>query len=546
MPDTLFRSATVVDGTGDPRRTADVLVRGDRIERIAPAGSLAVAAADVAQEVPAEGLVLAPGFIDMHAHSDLAVLADPVHLAKVAQGVTTEVIGQDGIGYAPVDDAVLGGIRRQIAGWNGHADLDVDWRDMAGYLDRLGRGTATNTAVLVPQGNLRLLTVGSGNRPATAAEIDRMRGILDDSLAAGAVGLSSGLTYVPGMYADTAELTALCEVVAAHGGFYAPHTRSYGRGALDAYAEVIGIARETGCGLHLAHATLNFAPNAGAAPRFLDMIDAALAEGVDLTMDTYPYLPGATTLVALLPSWIAAGGLDALRERLLSGEERDALVQALDVDGCDGFHGEPADWTTIQVSGVGDPALSALVGRTIAEIAAGTGEAPVDAMIRILLADDFATGVLMHIGHEENVQAIMRHPVHTGGSDGILVGDRPHPRSWGTFPRYLARYVREQGVLTLEEAVRHLSATPARRLRLADRGLIREGYAADLVLFDPDRIQDRATFAQPRQAAEGIAGVWVAGARALRDGVRTDSLTGTCLRAGGTTAAATAAREEHA
>ena len=223
-----------------------------------------------------------------------------------------------------------------------------------------------------------------------------------------------------------------------------------------------------------------------------------------------------------------------------------ALVQALDVDGCDGFHGEPADWTTIQVSGVGDPALSALVGRTIAEIAAGTGEAPVDAMIRILLADDFATGVLMHIGHEENVQAIMRHPVHTGGSDGILVGDRPHPRSWGTFPRYLARYVREQGVLTLEEAVRHLSATPARRLRLADRGLIREGYAADLVLFDPDRIQDRATFAQPRQAAEGIAGVWVAGARALRDGVRTDSLTGTCLRAGGTTAAATAAREEHA
>ena len=248
-------------------------------------------------------------------------------------------------------------------------------------------------------------------------------------------------------------------------------------------------------------------------------------------MDSYPYLPGATTLVALLPSWIAAGGIDALRDRLAAGRDRDALVQALDVDGCDGFHGERADWSTIQISGVGHPELAPLVGRTIAQIAADAREAPVDTVIRILLADDLATGVLMHIGHEENVQAIMRHPVHTGGSDGILVGDRPHPRSWGTFPRYLARYVRELGVLTLEEAVRHLSATPARRLRLSDRGLVREGFVADLVLFDPETIQDRATFEHPRQAAAGMAGVWVGGVLALRDGERTDSRTGRSLRA---------------
>ncbi|MFD6699808.1 MULTISPECIES: amidohydrolase family protein [unclassified Microbacterium] len=526
---TLFRHATVVDGTGSARRNADVLLSGGRIHSIAPSGALT--AGEGTEVWDAEGLVLTPGFIDMHAHSDLAVLADPSHIAKVGQGITTEVIGQDGIGYAPIDDEILGGVRRQIAGWNGHSGLAIDWRDMAGYLGRLAQGTATNTAVLVPQGNLRLLTVGSGSRAATGSEIADMRAILADSLSAGAVGLSSGLTYVPGMYADTAELTALCEVVAKAGGFYAPHTRSYGAGAIDAYAEVIGIARETGCALHLAHATLNFTSNAGAAPRFLELIDQALADGVDITMDSYPYLPGATTLVALLPSWIAAGGLDALRVRLASGADRDALIQALDVDGCDGFHGERADWTRIQVSGVGHPELADLVGRTVAEIAEEAGEEPVDAVIRILLADEFATGVLMHIGHEDNVQAIMRHPRHTGGSDGILVGDRPHPRSWGTFPRYLARYVRELGVLTLEEAIRHLSATPARRLRLPDRGFVREGFAADLVLFDPERIQDRATFEQPRRTATGIAGVWVNGELAVRDGERTESVSGRSLRA---------------
>lgn len=531
MPDALLRRATVVDGTGSARREADVLLSGDRIARIAAPGSLTVADGTTIRE--AAGLVLAPGFIDMHAHSDLAVLADPVHLAKIGQGVTCEVIGQDGIGYAPVDDRIAGDVRRQIAGWNGRPEVELDWRDMAGYLDRLARGTATNTVVLVPQGNLRLLTVGSADRPADAGELADMRRILDDSLAAGAVGMSSGLTYAPGMYADTAELTALCEVLAAHGGFYAPHTRSYGAGALDAYAEVIGIARETGCALHLAHATLNFGSNAGAAPRFLEMIDHAIADGVDITMDSYPYLPGATTLVALLPSWIAAGGIDALRDRLAAGRDRDALVHALDVEGCDGFHGERADWSRIQISGVSAPALRGLVGRTIADIAREAGEAPVDAVIRILLADDLATGVLMHIGHEENVQAIMRHPVHTGGSDGILVGDRPHPRSWGAFPRYLARYVRELGVLSLEEAIRHLSGTPARRLGLVERGLVREGWIADLVLFDPARIQDRATFEQPRQTADGICAVWVGGELAVEDGERTESLSGRSLRATG-------------
>jgi N-acyl-D-amino-acid deacylase len=337
------------------------------------------------------------------------------------------------------------------------------------------------------------------------------------------------------MYADTAELESLCRVVAEYGGFYAPHTRSYGRGALDAYREVIGIARRTGCGLHLAHATLNFASNRDTAPAFIELIDQAIADGVDLTLDSYPYLPGATTLVALLPSWFAEGGPDATLDRLRSGRERQALAAAFQA-GADGFHGEPADWSVIQIAGVGDPSLEQYVGSTIAEIAGREQRDALDVVIGLLVADRLATSILMHIGHEHNVRTIMRHRAHCGGSDGILVGSRPHPRAWGTFPRYLGRYSREEHLLSLEECIRHLAGTPARRLRLTDRGLIREGYAADLVLFDPATVTDRATFDDPKQPADGIRMVVVNGEIALErpEGadrpVRTAALAGRVLR----------------
>ena len=253
----------------------------------------------------------------MHAHSDLRLLTDPGHFPKISQGVTTEVIGQDGISYAPIDDAALAVIRRQIAGWNGNpSDLDFSWRSIAGYLDRLDQGITPNAAYLVPQGTLRLLAVGADQRPATPAEIKHMQELLAQGMSEGAVGMSSGLTYTPGMYADTAELAALCEVVAEFGGFYAPHTRSYGAGALEAYAEMIELARTTGCALHLTHATMNFGVNRGRAQEFLDMVDAGIADGCDITLDTYPYLPGSTTLSALLPSWAMSGGPDAALDRL--------------------------------------------------------------------------------------------------------------------------------------------------------------------------------------------------------------------------------------
>lgn len=516
----LFDGATVIDGTGAPRFVADVMVEGDRIVRIERDSG------------PPSGFVLAPGFIDMHAHADLALLADPVQEAKVSQGVTTQVIGQDGIAYAPVDDDALALIRRQIAGWNGDLPDDVfDWRDVAGLLARLAAtALGTNAAFLVPQGNLRLLTVGSADRPATAAELDRMRGLLADGLSAGAVGMSSGLTYTPGMYATTDELEALCVVVARHGGYWAPHTRGYGRAALDAYAEVIGIAVRTGCAVHLTHATMNFEANRGRADELLALIDEGLAAGADLTLDTYPYLPGSTTLAALLPGWAHEGGPDATLALLGDAAARERIREALEVTGSDGAHGETVDWAAIQISGVTDPGLEAAVGRTVAEWAELQGQDATATALDLMRADRLGTGILMHVGDEDNVRAIMQHPNHSAGSDGILVGGRPHPRAWGTFARYLGHYSRELGVLTLEECVRHLAGTPARRLGLADRGAVREGAIADLVLFDPETVLDRATFAEPRLPATGIRDVMIAGEFAMREGVRTSSASGRLLR----------------
>ncbi|WP_330459530.1 D-aminoacylase [Streptomyces sp. NBC_00820] len=537
MEQLVIRDADVVDGSGEPSYRADVVVDGGRIVSIVrEAAAAGCQRPRATRELDAEGLVLSPGFIDMHAHSDLALLRDPDHSAKVAQGVTLEVLGQDGLSYAPVDDRTLEEVRRAITGWNGYGDdLDLDWRSVGEYLDRLdhgfdGQGIAVNAAYLVPQGTVRALAVGWEDRPAAPAELDRMRRLVAEGLEQGAVGLSSGLTYTPGMYAEDAELTELCRVVASYGGYYCPHHRSYGAGALEAYAEMVALTREAGCPLHLAHATMNFGVNEGRAPELLALLDEALGAGADITLDTYPYTPGSTTLAALLPSWASAGGPERILARLTDPATAERIRFDLEVTGADGCHGVPVDWETIEISGVSDPALGAFVGRTVRESARARGEDPWVTARRLLLEDRLGTTILQHVGHEENVRAIMRHRAHTGGSDGILQGTKPHPRAYGTFPRYLGHYVRELGVLSLEECVARLTARPAARLRLPDRGLVREGHRADLVLFDPATVAAGATFAEPRRLPEGIPYVLVDGRFAVEDGRRTDVLAGRSVR----------------
>ncbi|MEU0781883.1 D-aminoacylase [Streptomyces sp. NPDC006173] len=535
--DLVIRDADVADGSGAPSYRADVAVRGGRIVGIvkeaAAAGCLRPRGT---REVDAEGLVLAPGFIDMHAHSDLALLRDPDHSAKAAQGVTLEVIGQDGLSYAPVDGRTLAEVRRAITGWNGYGeDIDFTWRSVGEYLDRLdhgfdGEGIAVNAAYLIPQGTVRMLAVGWDDREATPQELDRMRRLVADGLREGAVGMSSGLTYTPGMYAKNAELTALCRVVAEHGGYYCPHHRSYGAGALEAYEEMVALTREAGCPLHLAHATMNFGVNEGKAPDLLALLDGALADGADITLDTYPYTPGCTTLVAMLPSWASEGGPEAILARLRDDTTAERIRHHMEVVGADGCHGVPIEWHTIEISGVSDPDLGEYVGRSVQHSADLRGEAPWVTARRLLVEDGLGPTILQHVGHEENVRAIMRHPVHTGGSDGILRGDKPHPRAYGTFPHYLGRYVRELGILSLEECVAHLTGRPAARLRLPDRGLVREGYRADLVLFDPATVAAGSTFEAPRTLPTGIPHVLIDGRFVVEDGRRTDVLAGRAVR----------------
>ncbi|WP_020672010.1 N-acyl-D-amino-acid deacylase family protein [Amycolatopsis nigrescens] len=527
--DLVFRGARIADGTGDPLFRGDVGVRGGRIASLAEPGSLT---GD--RVIDAADLVLAPGFIDMHSHSDIQLLAEPGHLAKTSQGVTTEVLGQDGLSYAPVNDETLAALRAQLAGWNDDPPgFDWNWRSVGEYLDRLDRGIAVNAAYLIPQGSVRMLAVGFADRPATEAELDTMRELVATGLAEGAMGLSSGLTYTPGMYAGTDELVALCEVTGRLGGYYSPHHRSYGAGALEAFAEMVTVSRRSGCPLHLAHATMNFSVNKGRAPELLSLLDDALADGCDISLDTYPYLPGATYLSALLPSWASEGGLAATLERLSDVDDRERIRREIEETGSDGAHGVPIDWDAIEINGVRNEEHAHLVGHSVAESARAAETSPAELYFDVLVRERLGTSCLMHVGHEENVRTIMRHVTHTGGSDGLLVGSRPHPRAWGTFPRYLAHYVRELGVLELAECVAHLTGRAARRLRLADRGLVREGYAADLVLFDPDTVRDTATFDEPRQQAEGIPYVFVNGVATIDDGRATGALPGHSLRNSG-------------
>ncbi|MFG3115129.1 amidohydrolase family protein [Streptomyces sp. NPDC048197] len=535
--DLVIRDVRVLDGTGGASYRADVALDGGRIAAVVREG--AGRRPTARRTLDAGGLALSPGFIDMHAHSDLALLRDPAHEAKTAQGVTLEVLGQDGLSYAPVDDRTLAQVRQAITGWNGggpgDTSLDFDWRTVGGYLDRLdhgfdGQGIAVNAAYLVPQGTVRMYAVGWDDRDPTPAELDHMKRLVASGLEQGAVGMSSGLTYTPGMYAKDAELTELCRVVAAYDGYYCPHHRSYGAGALAAYQEMVDLTRTAGCALHLAHATMNFGVNKGRATDLLALLDDAITAGADISLDTYPYTPGATTLVAMLPSWANEGGPEATLARLRDDGTAERIRHHIEELGSDGCHGVPIDWDTIEISGVADPALAPCVGKTLAQAAAARGETPWATARGLLLDDRLGPTILQHVGHEENVRAIMQHPVHTGGSDGILQGDKPHPRAYGTFPHYLGHYARELGVLSLEECVAHLTGRPAARLRLPDRGLVREGHRADLVLFAPDTVAAGSTFDAPRTLPVGIPHVLIDGRFVIEDGRRTDVLAGRAVR----------------
>lgn len=530
VADLLLRGGVLLDGTGNPGFRADVEVTGDRITGV---GRLTEATAT--RTIDVTGLAVAPGFIDMHSHSDIQILANPTHEAKVHQGVTLEVLGQDGLSYAPVNDEVLDDLRRQLRGWHGDPrGFEWTWRSIDQYLNRLDEGIAVNAAYLVPHGTIRMMTMGMEDRLPSPEELDRMRQLLATGMEDGAVGMSTGLTYAPAIYADDDELVALCEVVASYGGYYSPHHRNYGSLALESYADCIEVARRSGVPLHYAHAHLGFEVNRGRAGELIEMVDAARADGIEVTMDSYPYLAGSTYLHSVLPSWSHAGGHEATIARLTDPELRERLRVEIEETGSDGFQGVPIDWTTIVISGTVQDHNAHLVGLSVAEAAAASGKTTIDFLCTLLIDEELGTSCVEHIGNEENVREIMTHAAHMTGSDGILVGERPHPRAWGTFPRYLGHYARDLGIITVEQAVRKMTSLPALRLGFFDRGLVRPGMAADLVCFDPRTVIDRGTYEDPCQIPEGIPFVIVNGVPVVDDGKHSGRLPGHALRRVGT------------
>ncbi len=516
MFDLLIANGRVIDGSGGPPFRADVGIQG---ERIAAVGRLdGVPAADT---IDATGLVVAPGFIDAHVHGDLMLLADPVHLPALRQGVTTYLLGQDGSAFAPASPATMEYMRRYTAGFNGDPDgLHADWNSVESYLARFERRTALNVAMLIPNGNVRMEVMGLAPRPASDAELLAMQRLVREGMDAGAVGLSSGLDYIPSRYADTRELAALCKAIGPD-GVYVTHMRGYGPAAPVGMAEVFAIARDSGAPAHISHYN-------GPADLLLPLIDQGIALGLDLTFDTYPYLAGSTILgMVALPPWVQEGGIAATLDRL-----RDpAVAERLDADWFSRPLLNPLEAMTLSM--VRAEGFRWAEGLRVNDAASRAEMSPGSFVRAILLASELAVGVVSFRPGDRtdaDVRAILRHSAHLAGSDGIFCGGFPHPRGWGAFARYLGRHTRELGDYTWAEAVTHLATHAARRFRLADRGLLRPGFAADLALFDPATVVDHATYDRGRSPAEGVRHVIVNGVPVLRDREPTGATPGRALR----------------
>ncbi|BCV24862.1 amidohydrolase family protein [Gelria sp. Kuro-4] len=526
MYDVLIRGGTVIDGTGSPGLRQDVAIKDGKI------AALANNVRDTATTtIDAGGQIVAPGFIDTHSHSDLMLLANPALEEKVRQGVTTEILGQDGLGLAPVySDTAKAMLQEHLAGLLGSPAVVWNWSSFASYLKCYQhRGTILNVAALVSHGALRIAAMGMEDRPATKVELAEMKRLLDEALATGAPGLSTGLIYPPCNYATHEELVELARVVASHGGAFVVHVRNEADTLLESLQEMVDLARASGVHLHISHLKTIGKKNWGKVDAALTLLETAQQEGLVVTADQYPYLAGSTALAACLPPWAPAGGPQAMLARLRSPEER-ARIKAAFRETIPNWQnrGETEGWENVIVAslGSGNPAV---IGKSIAQLAAERGADPVDVIMDIILAEENRATMVCFQNCEENLVKVMQKPWVMVCTDGILGAGKPHPRLYGTFPRVLGRYVREQGALTLEEAIRKMTALPAASFGLTDRGVLKEGLAADVVVFEPAVVLDRATYAEPQAWPEGISHVLVNGELVLAEGMPTGALPGRVL-----------------
>jgi dihydroorotase/N-acyl-D-amino-acid deacylase len=534
--DVIISGGRVVDGTGAPWYRADVGITGDRITRI---GDLHAATAK--QRVDATDLVVAPGFIDMLGQSEFNVLVDNRAASKILQGVTTEITGE-GSAIAPINDKM---IAEEWSGPAAHYHVTVDWRSLNDYFTRLEGRThpAINIGTFVGAGGLREYVIGKDERAATPAELAEMQRLAAQAMEQGALGVSSSLQYVPDRFATTDELVALASVAARYGGIYITHQRSESGKIFESLDEVFAIAERAKIPAEIFHLKTAYKANWGRMPAVLDRLHAARARGLDVTANQYPYVRAANGLDACLPLWVRAGGKEKMIARLQDPAQRDRIRKDMDDP-------NPADWENqwygsggsdgVLLTSVLSPDLKKYEGQTLTEIGRQLGKDPRDAVMDLVIADNDESSVVTAIMSEDDVKAVLADPLVAIGTDsgaraedGPLADSKSHPRGWGSFPRILGKYVRDEHVLTIEDAIRKMTSRPATRVGLSDRGILRPGMMADVTVFDPATIHDVATFDHPNQYSAGVRWVFVNGRAVVAGGAITAERPGRALRGPG-------------
>ncbi len=517
--DILIEKGKVIDGTGNVWYEADVAIEKGRIAAIGRDLGKAERVID------ASGHIVSPGFIDIHSHSDLPVLIDPMAHSKIRQGVTTEVIGQCGNSAAPMYES-LREYRETYSRNMVPDDFELNWTDMASYLKLLDeKGIALNIAAVVGHGTVRANVLGHENRDPSDSELVEMKKHVRDAMEQGAFGMSTGLIYPPSVYGKQEEITELAKVVAEYDGVYYSHIRGEGDTLLDAVVEACEIGRDSGTPVQIAHFKASGQPNWGKVKDSLALVEKYRGMGVEVTFDQYPYIASSTGLTALLPHWVHEGGAEKMLERLKDPETLEKIKTNLRLN---------YGWDRILVTNAKNhPQYN---GKHIQEIAGMMSKEPFDAYVELLIIENTQVPSVMFGMTEDDVRLVMQSPYGMVGSDGSAISPTgiwehsvPHPRLYGTFPRVLGHYVRE-GVISLPEAVRKMTGAPAQKLGFKDRGLLREGYVADVTVFDPDKIEDVATFTDPQRYAAGVPYVIVNGELVIDAGEHTGKLPGTALR----------------
>jgi N-acyl-D-amino-acid deacylase len=531
--DIIIRNGRVVDGTGRSAFNADVAINGDRVARIG-----ILRGAQAKRTIDARGQLVAPGFIDMLGQSEQFLLIDPRAMSKVMMGVTTEITGE-GESIAPLNDHIL----KEQEDFNRRFNLTVDWRTLDGYFRRLAKqGSGVNLSTFVGATQVREYVIGYDDRPPTPAELEQMKKLVADAMKEGALGVSTSLQYVPARFATTDEIVELAKVAHQYGGIYITHQRSEANAIDDSMKEVFEIARRANIPVEIWHFKTAYKQNWGRMPEMLRRIQAARRRGLKITADVYPYVAGSTSLSACLPPWALEGGTDRMIARLRDKQTRERLIREIATDS--------RDWENIYL-GSGGPSgiliasvvnrnLERWQGKRLSEIATEQKKEPLNALLDFIIADHGQTGAIFFMMSESDMKAALKSPFVSictdngaRATDGPLAGSKSHPRGWGTYPRILGRYVRDEHLMPLEFAIHKMTGLPAANVGLKQRGLLREGYFADITIFDPKTVIDRATFEDPNQYPVGINYVIVNGQIEVDSGQRTPALAGRVLRGPG-------------